>query len=251
MEGLENDTHQETREHPVKRSDLFAATGASVVVSAVPMLGATSLAAAETGGAEFPNLGKPVKPPARGPLQVAFVVGPDTVLIDVAGPWEAFTDAMLAIHTYTVAPTMDLVDLGGIKARPDYTFRDAPQPHVIVVPATKNLPESIAWVKKASAAADITMSVCTGAFLLAKTGLLDGLHATTHHGGYDALARAYPKIDVVRGPRFVEERDVASSGGETSGIDLALRVVERYFGKAAAASSAQNMEHVRTRRPWV
>jgi transcriptional regulator GlxA family with amidase domain len=215
----------------------------------MPALRATALAAAGT-GAEFPNLGKPVKPPARGPVHVAFVVGPGTVLIDVAGPWEAFTDAMLPIHTYTVAPTMDLFDLGGIKARPDYTFDNAPQPHVLVVPATKNLPESIAWVKKASAAADITMSVCTGAFLLAKTGLLDGLHATTHHGGYDELARTYPKIKVLRGPRFVEERDVASSGGETSGIDLALRVVERYFGKAAAASSAQNMEHVRTRRPW-
>lgn len=157
---------------------------------------------------------------------------------------------MLPIHTYTVAPSMDLYDLGGIKARPDHTFENAPQPHVVVVPATRNLPESIAWVKKASAGADVTMSVCTGALLLAKTGLLDGLHATTHHSAYDTLARKYPKIMVVRGPRFVETRDVSSSGGETSGIDLALRVVERYFGKAAAASSAQNMEHVRTRRPW-
>jgi len=234
----------------MKRRDVFAAAGGGIVAAALPSLRAPAFAAARTAANDLPNLGKPLKPPAHGPLQVAFVVGPETVLIDVAGPWEAFTDAMLPIHTYTVAPSMDLVDLGGIKARPDYTFQNAPRPHVIVVPATKNLPESIAWIKKASAQADVTMSICTGAFLLAKTGLLDGLHATTHHGAYDALARRFPKVDVVRGPRFVETRDVSTSGGETSGIDLALRVVERYFGKTAAATAAEGMEHVRTQRPW-
>jgi transcriptional regulator GlxA family with amidase domain len=235
----------------MKRRDLVAAAGAGIVACAVPLPRATSPASAANNGDAPPNLGKPVKPPAHGPLHVAFVVGPDTVLIDVAGPWEAFTDAMLPIHTYMVAPSMDDVDLGGIKARPDYTFHDAPRPHVLVVPATKALPESLAWIKQESPNADITMSICTGAFVLAKTGLLDGLYATTHHGGYDQLARTYPKIKVVRGPRYVETRDVSTSGGETSGIDLALRVVERYFGPKAAATSAEGMEHVRTRRPWV
>jgi transcriptional regulator GlxA family with amidase domain len=235
----------------MRRRYILAATGGGIAAAALPGLRATSFASPATASEELPNLGKPVRPPAHGPVEVAFLVGPDTVLIDVAGPWEAFNDAMLAIHTYTVAPSMDLVDLGGIKARPDYTFQNAPRAHVIVVPATKNLLESIAWVKAASAGADITMSICTGAFLLAKTGLLDGLHATTHHGGYADLARRYPKIKVVRGPRFVETRDISTSGGETSGIDLALRVVERYFGRAAATESADNMEHVRTRRPWV
>jgi len=234
----------------MKRRDVLAAATGGILAATLPGLRATSLASAGSVGDEFPKLGKPLKPPAHGPLQVAFVVGPETVLIDVAGPWEAFNDAMLAIHTYTVAPSMENVDLGGITARPDYTFENAPRPNVIVIPATKHLPESMAWIKKASAHADITMSICTGAFLLAKTGLLDGLHATTHHGGYDELARWFPKVKVVRGPRFVETRDISSSGGETSGIDLGLRVVERYFGKAAAASSAENMEHVRTRRPW-
>jgi transcriptional regulator GlxA family with amidase domain len=234
----------------MNRSDIMAAAGAGIVASVMPLMRATSLASPANVGDGPPNLGKPVKPPAHGPLQVAFVVGPDTVLIDIAGPWEAFTDAMLPIHTYTVAPSMDDVDLGGIKARPDYTFQNAPPPNVIVVPATKALPESLAWIRRASAHADITMSICTGAFVLAKSGLLDGLSATTHHGGYDELARRYPKITVVRGPRFVETRNISTSGGETSGIDLALRVVERYFGPKAAASSAENMEHVRTRRPW-
>jgi transcriptional regulator GlxA family with amidase domain len=234
----------------MKRHALFSGAAAGIAAAAFPVFGAASRASAGD-VVDLPKLGKPVKPPAHGPVQVAFVVGPDTVLIDVAGPWEAFNDAMLALNTYTVAPSMDLVDLGGIKIRPDYTFLNAPRPHVIVIPATRNLPESIAWVKKASVDADITMSICTGAFLLAKTGLLDGLSATTHHGYYDKLARDFPKVKVVRGPRFVENRNVSSSGGETSGIDLGLRVVERYFGKAAADASATNMEHVRTKRPWV
>lgn len=234
----------------MKRHALFSGAAAGIAASALPLFGAASRSLSGNVN-EFPNLGKPVKPPAHGPVQVAFVVGPDTVLIDVAGPWEAFTDAMLALNTYTVARSMEEVNLGGINVRPDYTFENAPKPHVIIVPAARHLPETIAWIKKASAHADITMSVCAGALLLAKTGLLDGLYATTHHGYYDKLAHDFPKVKVVRGPRFVENRNVSSSGGETSGIDLGLRVVERYFGKAAADASATNMEHVRTKRPWV
>jgi transcriptional regulator GlxA family with amidase domain len=234
----------------MKRHLLFSGVAAGIAASALPLFGAASRSSAG-GVTDLPNLGKPVKPPAHGPVQVAFVVGPGTVLIDVAGPWEALVDAMVAMNPYTVAPSMDGVELGGIRVRPDYTFENAPKPNVIVVPATKYLPESIAWIKEASVHADITMSVCSGALLLAKTGLLDGLYATTHHGYYDKLARDFPKVKVVRGPRFVENRNVSTSGGETSGIDLGLRVVERYFGKAAADASATNMEHVRTKRPWV
>ena len=100
----------------MKRHEMFAAAGAGIVASALPLERAKSVASAANAVDAPPNLGKPVKPPAHGPLQVAFVVGPSTVLIDVAGPWEAFTDAMLPIYTYTVAPSMDDVDLGGIKA---------------------------------------------------------------------------------------------------------------------------------------
>ena len=199
--------------------------------------------------AQFPHHGKPVKPPQKGPLRVAFVVGPETVLIDVAGPWEAFTDSMHNIELYLVAPPRKPVDLGGIRARPDYTFENAPQPHVIVVPATQELPESIHWVQRASKRADITMSICVGAFFLAKAGLLNGLYATTHHSGYDTFAKMYPDVKLVKGPRYVENWNVSTSGGETSGIALALRVVERYYGKPAAQESAANMEYVQTPRP--
>ena len=138
---------------------------------------------------------------------------------------------MLNVNTFLVAPRIQGVDLGGIHVRPDYTFDNAPQPNVIVVPATKNLPESVAWVKHASRKADITMSICVGAFLVAKTGLFDGQYATTHHSAYHEFASYYPKIKLVRGPRFVENYSVSSSGGETSGIALGLRVVQRYSAR--------------------
>jgi transcriptional regulator GlxA family with amidase domain len=87
------------------------------------------------------------------------------------------------------------------------------------------------------------MSVCTGAFLLAKTGLLSGKAATTHHGAYQVLAMDFPDVQVKRGARFVDSGNLASSGGLSSGIDLALHVVERYHGREVARSTADQMEY--------
>ena len=87
------------------------------------------------------------------------------------------------------------------------------------------------------------MSVCTGAFILAQTGLLDGKTATTHHGSYDDFEAMYPAIRLVRGKRFVEHEHVATAGGLTSGIDLALRVVERYLGQAGARATTRYLEY--------
>jgi transcriptional regulator GlxA family with amidase domain len=87
------------------------------------------------------------------------------------------------------------------------------------------------------------MSVCTGAFILARTGLLSGQGVTTHHSAYAELALSFPDIRVRRGARFVESGNLASSGGLSSGIDLALRVVERYYGRAVALRTADNMEY--------
>jgi putative intracellular protease/amidase len=76
----------------------------------------------------------------------------------------------------------------------------------------------IAWVRKVTQTSDVTMSVCTGAFLLAKTGLLHGKSVATHHGAYAELAMAFPDMFVKRGARFVESGNIASSGGLSSGI---------------------------------
>lgn len=202
--------------------------------------------------ASVPNLGKPLHPPAHGVVQVAFVIGPDLVAIDLFGPQAAFYDATMYganMNLYTVGESTKPVDVNGMKARPQYSFENAPQPNVLVVPMQKNLPATIAYIRKAAARADVTMSVCTGAFLVAQAGLFDGGRATTHHGGYDDFEKMYPSVKLIRGPRYVEDRNVCSSGGESSGIDLALRVVERYYGRTAANQAAYNMEYRRSRRP--
>lgn len=110
----------------------------------------------------------------------------------------------------------------------------------------EHTPAKIAWIKKASQRADVVMSVCTGAFLLAQTGLLDGLSATTHHEFYDRFAKQFPRVHLVRGPRYVENGKFATAGGLTSGIELALRVVQRYFEDQVTRNTAYYMEYNRS-----
>jgi transcriptional regulator GlxA family with amidase domain len=87
------------------------------------------------------------------------------------------------------------------------------------------------------------MSVCTGAFVLAKTGLLSGKSATTFHAAFNSFAMEFPNVQLKRGARFVENGNLASAGGLSSGIDLALRVVERYYGREIAKKTAYDMEY--------
>lgn len=190
--------------------------------------------------------------PKRDRVKVAFMLGPNTNVIDTAGPWEVFQDVMLGsisdmhhpFELYTVGRTTDPLRMtGGFLARPHYSVVDAPEPNVIVIPAHRTDPALQAWLKEAHATADITMSVCTGAFKLAELGLLDGMRATTHHDYWDSFASQYPQVELVRGYRFVDHGKIATAGGLTSGIDMALHVVSRYFGEDAAVRTATYMEH--------
>jgi len=194
---------------------------------------------------------RPLNPPPQGSIPVAFLVSEGAVIIDFCGPWEVFQDVGVpgrdgdAFRLYTVAETTNPIRAsGGMKLVPDYTFETAPPPKVLVIPAQSGAGDAaVEWIRKAARSADVVMSVCTGAFLLAKTGMLSGKGATTHHDSYRGLAMAYPDIRVRRGARFVDEGHVASAGGLSSGIDLALHVVERYFGREVAKSTAYQMEY--------
>ena len=127
---------------------------------------------------------------------------------------------------------------------PDFTFETAPQPKVIVIPAQSGKSETtLNWIRKAAGGADVTMSVCTGAFLLARTGLLAGKAATTHHSSYRQFAMEFADVRLRRGARYVDEGRVASAGGLSSGIDLALHIVERYFGREVVDGTAYYMEY--------
>jgi putative intracellular protease/amidase/YHS domain-containing protein len=241
------------------RRELLLASGAVGLAAAVPL----SVAAARLAGAERPSGGdntvkpavalSPLKPPASGAIPVAFVISKGAVLIDFAGPWEVFENATVpgrgmmdsAFEVYTVAETMDPVTVsGGMKIVPNYTFQNAPSPKVVVVPAQNDSPEPMLnWIRKATQTSDVTMSVCTGAFVLAATGLLNGKAATTHHAAYSDLEMKFPDIQVKRGARFIEEGNLATAGGLTSGMDLALRVIGRYFGEEAIERTAFQLEY--------
>jgi YHS domain-containing protein len=115
---------------------------------------------------------------------------------------------------------------------------------VIVIPAqSAPSPAVLDWIRKSSKTTDVTMSVCTGAFVLAKSGLLNGKSATTYHGAFGRFATQFPDIQLKRGARFVENGNLATAGGLSSGIDLALRIVERYYGREVALKTAYEMEY--------
>jgi YHS domain-containing protein/putative intracellular protease/amidase len=196
---------------------------------------------------------KPLLPPAAGSIPVAFPISDGAVVIDYSGPWEVFQDAYVpsrndqspVFSLYTVAESTAPVRVsGGMRVVPNYTFENAPPPRVIVIPAQSGNPAMVRWIQKSFPKTDVTMSVCTGAFVLASTGLLDGKSATTHHGAYSRFALAYgSKIRLKRGARFVDDGQIATAAGLTSGIDLALHVVERYYGHNVAAHTAEYMEY--------
>src|SRR5438477_11310677 len=191
-----------------------------------------------------------LKPPAKGDIPIAFVISEGAVVIDFCGPWEVFRDVMVSggdhpFRLYTVSDKTEPIQAGGgMQIIPDYTFANAPAPKVIVIPAQSKPSEAmLKWIRESTKNTDITMSVCTGAFVLAKTGLLSGKSATTFHAAFGNFEMQFTDIHLKRGARFVEDSNLASAGGLSSGIDLALRVVERYFGREIAQKTAYNMEY--------
>src|SRR5262245_40854447 len=137
---------------------------------------------------------------------VAIVIYENAEPLDWTGPFEVYNDAArsarangeLAFNVYTVAKTTETVDSQGMKVVPTYSIQNAPRPDIVLFPggpASKiyDDPVFFAWAKKAAEEAEIAQSVCTGAFVLGKAGMLDGLEVTTHYGSIDRLAKAYPR----------------------------------------------------------
>lgn len=209
--------------------------------------------------ASVPRLGATPVAPKEGPIHVAFVLTEGATMIDFAGPWEVFQDAMIpgrgashdermAFRLYTVGASRQPIHTsGGLTVTPDHTFADAPTPDLVVVGAQKGDPALAAWLRKVHGEGRVVMSVCTGAFKLAEAGLLDGKRATTHHGYFEPFTKRFPNVTLVPSRRFVQsDENVFTAGGLTSGIDLALHMVDLYFGRAVAQQTATYMEYEST-----
>ena len=235
----------------MKRRELLRVTAALGAAASLPWTALSKSTDDSRPTAEHGMTSNPLHPPADGHIPVAFLLSEDAVVIDFAGPWEVFENVHVngpiahPFQLYTVAESAAPLHVsGGMTIVPNYSITSAPPPKVIVIPAQSEPSDAVvAWILNATKTTDVTMSVCTGAFALAKTGLLSGREVATHHSAYAELAMAYPEVSVKRGARFVESGNLASSGGLSSGIDLALHVVERYFGREVALRTADNLEY--------
>ncbi|MFI4968254.1 MAG: DJ-1/PfpI family protein [Gammaproteobacteria bacterium] len=199
-------------------------------------------------------------PPKSGTIKVAFVLSEGATVIDFAGPWEVFGNVMLDSHgddmdasmpfeLYTVAPSKEPIHTSGshhlgMTITPDYSFADAPTPDIVVIGAQSGGPGLSEWLQKVHGQDKVIMSVCTGAFKVAKAGLFDGMQATTHHAFFGNFASQFPKVQLVRSVRYVQASPILfSAGGLSSGIDLALHIVAEYYGTAVAQKAADYMEY--------
>src|SRR5262249_62334185 len=143
-----------------------------------------------------------LKPPAQGQIPVAFLISDGAVVIDFCGPWEVFQDVMIpgneemTFSLNTVAETKHPIRTsGGMQIVPDYTIQNAPPPKVIVIPAQSAPTAAVfEWLRKSSKTTDVTMSGCTGAFVLAKSGLLNGKSAAAYHGSVERFAMQFPDL---------------------------------------------------------
>jgi len=239
------------RRELLKRSAALGLAAGIPSLVACKLLGGTGATQADSATDKAKLISNPLTPPAQGSIPVAFPISKGAVIIDFCGPWEVFSGVEIhgrkdpAFHLYTVAETKEpILASGGMEIVPGYTFQTAPAPKVIVIPAQSGAKEPmLEWIRTSTKSTDVTMSVCTGAYVLAKTGVLSGKSATTFHRAYEDFAMEFPDIHLKRGARFVEDGNLASSGGLTSGMDLAFRVVERYFGREVAEETAYNIEY--------
>lgn len=214
-------------------------------------LGAPAALAAERppgDGAKAIAEGKPLTPPKDKPIQVLIAISAWNTWIDFVGPQAVFEtfhyDPVEKKHkprfkTSFVAEKIEPMD----QIVPDYTFENAPPAQIVLVGAQKGSPALIEWLRKVNNSTDITMSVCTGAYHLAEAGLLDGKQATTHHESIDKFMKDFPTVKWIRNMRFVEGAQISTGGGLTAGIDLALRVTERYYGREWALEVADQVEY--------
>jgi transcriptional regulator GlxA family with amidase domain len=197
-------------------------------------------------------------------LNVGILLFDDVEVLDFAGPFEVLSRTRVApgpesrrsedsapFRVFTVAKTKQKVRaIGDLIVEPHYSFTDAPRIDILVVPggwgsrAAMQDPEVLSWVKRVSAAARFTSSVCTGALILARAGLLAGRRATTHWAAYDLLASLDGGVKVIRDARVVKD-GIFTSAGVSAGIDMAFALVEEICGRAVADETSHYIEYPR------
>ena len=187
---------------------------------------------------------------------VAILIFDDVEVLDFAGPFEVFSvtgrrsEGEPPFNVYTVAEKAGVVlARNNLSINPHYTIENCPPPDILVVPGgygtrrEMNNPVLVEWIRQQATRVELMTSVCTGALVLAKAGLLDGLSATTHHGAFDLLQEIAPSTSVRRGERFVDNGFVITSAGVQAGMDMSLHIIGRLLGIEVARETAQYIEY--------
>lgn len=188
---------------------------------------------------------------------VGVLLFPQVELLDFAGPFEVFSAARTSSETrerlmdvFTVAETTSPVRCNNpVTVVPDYALEECPHMDVVVVPGgigTRSAVDRqglVDWIARRAEAAEVTTSVCTGSFLLAKAGVLDGRSATTHWASIERMRRDFPALAVEESVRWVDAWPVVSSAGVSAGIDMALHVLSRLYDDEVARATARGIEY--------
>ncbi len=187
--------------------------------------------------------------------QVGILVFDDVEVLDFCGPFEVFSvtgrgEGRELFQVSTVGKTLGpVLARGGLSINPHFSLVDAPVFDILLVPGgygtrpLVNDEEVLAWIRHRSFQTELLLSVCTGALLLAKAGLLEGLTATTHPGAVHLLEELAPNTTVDAGQRFIDNGRIILSAGISAGIDMSLYVVGRLHGVDEAVKTAAYMEY--------
>ena len=186
-------------------------------------------------------------------MNIAIYVYEDAEVLDFSGPFEVFSTASRISHdqpfeVFLVAETADVVKArGAFKVLPDYGFETHPAVDVLIVVGGDhsreiNKPQVISWIATQAQHAKLVASVCTGAFLLAKAGVIITQQVTTHWQDVDELQQSFEQLDVLTGVRWVEQGNIVTSGGISAGIDMSLHLVARLHSQQLAERTARQME---------
>ncbi|MGJ9460644.1 DJ-1/PfpI family protein [Oceanobacillus sp. CF4.6] len=180
----------------------------------------------------------------------------DVEVLDFAGPFEVFSvtalengDKPFVVKTISEKGNL-IVARNGLKVQPDYSFDNMPRFDILIIPGGLGAREReihndnvITWIRNEMKNVQLMTSVCTGALLLAKAGLLKGKMATTHWASLERLETEFPEVTVQREVKFVDEGNIVTSGGISAGINMSFHIVKRILGPEVAQTTAKRMEY--------
>ena len=188
---------------------------------------------------------------------LAILIFDDVEVLDFCGPFEVFSvanyfDSTPAFRVLTVAEKPGPVAArNGLSVNPHVDLARCPSPDILLVPGGQGTRREIdnasliKWIRDSAIRAELVLSVCTGALMLGRAGILDGLAATTHHKAFELLRQCAPKTEIRTNQRVVDNGRVICSAGIAAGIDISLLVVGRLLGDGVARQTAEHMEY-----PW-